>query len=336
MRLKSGLAIIMLLSFSAVPLRAWKVVPEEKDRGSDIKTIIIVDDRLIIVNSQNTIDVKFSDLEKLSRGIKMSADPAPSPAAPPVKTTAEPGKVTGDLRVMEKSPPTVVPPTAASSDVTAEALATEEIIRKKIAESGIWYVFVAHPQRFKIFGQKQYMPMKEGMVLKGATVNKRLYLENLDHVLFEPTWENSYDFNRYVAEFVKYLESLKKRLTDLDNNIASVKAEREENMRNIYFLVDQIVQLLKDRNYTRAKIVSKDGDVNLNVIKQEDVEPNAMTVYLDLQRKLSREERNKREADRRIRSLVREKNDLLAFYEQMEASWKAIPSKPPEPQKAQP
>ncbi len=327
MRRKSGLCVVLLTGTMVLPLLAWKIVPEDKDKASDIKTILIVDDRLIIVNSKNTLDIRFSDLEKLSKG--QSLAPAPAPAAPPpavvtpVPATPAANPANGDLRVVEDGKSAAVPAPANAP----EASLTEEGIRKKIAETGIWYVFTAHPQRFKVFNQKQYVPMKEGMVLKGATINKILYLQNQDQVLFEPTWENSYNFTRYVTEFRKYLDSLRKHLVELDGNIAAAQSAREDALRNIYFLVDQMVKLLKGRDYNRGKIVSADGNVDLTVIKQEDIDPNAMTFYLDLQRKLSKEERNKRDAEKQLKNLSKERSDLITLSQQMEETWRGLAGK---------
>ena len=296
--------IAILLGVGACcALPAWKVVPEGKDQPSEIKTIIVSEERMVIVNKNGTsIDVKFADLEKIAGGAIGSK--VPTPAAPPP-----------------------IPPPPAANPAPPAVTLTEAAIRQKIANSGSWFMFTARPMRFKVFGKQQYVPIKEGMAFKGAIVNKRLYLRNLDDVLFEPTWENSFDFSRYVTEFGKYQQSLQQHLAEINNNLAAAAAQREETIRNIYFLVNQIVQLLQNRSYSVNTLVDNNGNVNLSSVNQSDIEASAMTFYLDLQRKLWREERNKREVERHIKEMNADRDSTTEAFRQCVETQKSLAGK---------
>ncbi|MDD3118696.1 MAG: hypothetical protein PHQ27_05930 [Victivallales bacterium] len=318
MNMVRGLGIAIICFGVCAPLTAWKVIPEKKDQASTIKTVIVSNGRMVIVNQQGkAIDVSFSDLEQLARGDKklVKTGSKPQPASPPSPAVTAPATVTTAVA----SSPAV----AASSAVVPD----QAFIRQAIVTAGTWFVYTAAPGRFKIFGTQQYVPMKEGTLLKGVFVNKRLYLLSRDGVLFEPTWENNFDFSRYITEFGKYRQSLQQRLTDIDGNLAAAAVQREKITRDIYFLTTQVVQVLNGNDYIDNTIINSRRPPDWNFVSSNGLPPSSIGFYLDLRRKLSREERDRRKIDRQIEDLNKERNQLVITIRQCTEAWQSLGGK---------
>jgi len=271
-----GIAGLLLLASSNA--FAWRIVKENSDQNSKIKAMQIVDDRLIIITANGVIDIKIDQLEQLLPVNKtITVTPAkdtqatPTPLPPPAITPAAPA-------------PTAKP----APELPADAPIADRVMAALNNGSAQWYVFSGKPYGFKIMNQKNVQTFDDGAIFRGVTVDKRLYLQDLKGNVYEPTWQFSFDFTKFVLPADPYV---KKTLANIDRLKATIVEKEKEIQANrdlTLIYLQQIVELLKNRSYTLTQLLDTHGNTNLSVISNEDIDANSLLVYSELRTRISR------------------------------------------------
>ena len=274
----------LLLPVLSVPARAWKVVREEGDKASPIKMVQIVDDRLIVITATGVYDIKLGQLENLP--------PAGKPTPPPQAVPAVP-------------PPVPAPAPEAGKPQPANARLAD-LVQAELKKSGTWYVFTGKAHGFKVMDLKIVKTFQDGDLFKAATVNGRMYLQDPNGVIYEPTWEISYDFTKFVMPLESYQKKQVNYIEKLGNTLADREKELIDNKQMTVFYIAEIVKLLKGHDYTTAQLYNEKGDINLNIIRNDDINPNSMLFYNDLRSKLNKLVNAKRRLEKDIFNLKKE------------------------------
>lgn len=286
------LTATLLLPMLSVPSMAWKVVREEGDKASPVKMVQIVDDRLIVITTTGVYDIKLGQLEKLPPEDKPNQPPTPPPAVPPPSAPVAP-------------PPAPTPEAAAGKTMPANAKLADQV-QAELKKNGTWYVFTGKAHGFKVMNLKIVKTFQDGDLFKAVTVNGRMYLQDPSGVIYEPTWEISYDFTRFVMPLESYQRKQVNYIEKLRATLADREKELIDNKQMTVFYIAEIVKLLKGHDYTTAQFYNDKGDVNLNIIKNDDINPNSMLFYNDLRSKLNKLVTTKRRLERDIFNLKKE------------------------------
>lgn len=273
-------ALTVCMTVCAFNAFGWKIVREPNDQQTQINSIMISGDTIILVGQDGEKVFRISQLEAL-----LSA-PHPSPAVAP--------------------PPHPVQETVKNKDLDVS-------LRQAFEEKSNWFVLSIPSKGFKRLKDASYRNFREGEFLRGALHDKRLYLQDFQGDIYEPTWEINYDFSRFVIPAGDYIDGLKSAVDSAAASFAETEKRRAEAERDIYFYVDQLVELLKRRNCTRADFIDSNGDLVMDAVSSDGLDPNAASVYWKLRSQLAHAYKEKRRAERALvdyRKLLNARTEL--------------------------
>jgi|GEM_PF-3355118 len=293
------------LILTAVSASGWQIVKEAGDQNSRIKTIQIVDDRLIIVTGTGVLDLKLDQLEQLQTGNK----PLPPPPA------AVPAPTTSDKPPAPTAPTAIaVTPKPAEPSLPDNAPLADRVVAALNGSGSRWFAFKGRPYGFKVMGQQSVKSFEEGAIFKGAAVDNRLYLKDENGVIYEPTWQISFDFAKFVMPVDVYVSKTLSAIDRLKINIIEKEKLLQDNRNIILIYLQQVVELLKNRKYTVAQLQDGHGNPNFTVIGNDDIDPNSLLLYTELRTRISRLENANRSLTKEIGNLKKNLQTAVDQY----------------------
>lgn len=205
---------------------------------------------------------------------------------------------------------------AASIATTTHASESRENAVKLFENGWKWYAYTSErATRFKLVGQVQYAPVKEGDFFKLAKASNKTFLMDPEGRIFEPSWENNNNIEKNLDPADKYLSKLKNEASSLKQSLETISPK-----------IKNCEERIKEMKTRRGKLVT---ELNENKRRNKDYNGSSIDSAINsMSSKIAREERELKQLRKSFDNAKKAINEAEDKAAQASARFAQLPQPP--------